>query len=245
VFLYLKGSFVLTTATNTTANIESLVTLSDPRSPAAEAYRSLRTNIQFSSIDKPLRTILVTSARPGEGKSEAVANLAITFAQMGSKVVLVDCDLRRPALADLFGVTTQFGLTSLILEAGGSLNRNNRGLTGAMPFCQTSVPNLELLASGPLPPNPAEILGSGLMEETISRLKSEADYVFFDAPPILAVTDAAILATKIDATLLVLRAGKSKRAESREAKEQLERVHANLLGVVLTDVKQGKTRYHY
>lgn len=231
--------------TSASANIESLVTLVEPRSPAAEAYRALRTNIQFSSIDKPLRTILVTSARPGEGKSEAVANLAITFAQMGSKVALVDCDLRRPALADLLGVTTQFGLTSLILEAGGKLNRNLNGLKGAIPFCQTSVPNLELLTSGPLPPNPAEVLSSNLMSEVIDRLKSEVDYVFFDAPPVLAVTDAAVLATKLDATLLVLRSGKSKREDAREAKEQLQRVRANLLGVVLTEVKQGKSKYTY
>ncbi|NWJ97900.1 MAG: CpsD/CapB family tyrosine-protein kinase [Chloroflexi bacterium] len=217
--------------------------LSDPRSPAAEAYRTLRTNIQFSSLDKPVRTLLVTSARPNEGKSLAVANLALTFAQMGSTVALVDADLRRPALHFLFGLSNETGLTSFILNAGKA--SNNGKATGQIPFTLSDIPNLKLLTSGPLPPNSAEVLGSSRMSELIDRLKDEADYVLFDAPPVLALTDAAVLATKVDGTLLVLKAGKTSRDDAREAKEQLQKVRANLLGVVLNEVKQGNAKYRY
>jgi non-specific protein-tyrosine kinase len=217
--------------------------LSDPRSPAAEAYKTLRTNIQFSSLDKPVRTLLVTSTRPNEGKSLAVANLALTFAQMGNTVALVDADLRRPALHILFGVSNEVGLTNFILNAGKT--SNNGRASGQIPFVPSDISNLKLLTSGPLPPNSAEVLGSSRMSELIERLKDEADYVIFDAPPVLALTDAAVLATKVDGTILVLKAGKTSRDDAREAKEQLQKVRANLLGVVLNDVKQGNAKYRY
>ncbi len=230
--------------------LESLVTLLDPRSPAAEAYRTLRTNLQFSSIEKPVRTLLLTSPQPGEDKSVAVANLAVTFAQMGSRVILVDADLRRPALHTIFGLSNQQGLTSSLLNAGSAAPANNgKGKIYSpfadLPLIQTSVPNLRLLTSGPLPPNPAEILGSSLMRDLIDYLRNEADYVLFDAPPLLAVTDAAVLAAKLDGALLVLKAGKTSRDEAREAKEQLEKVHANLLGSVLNNARQSRSRYGY
>lgn len=221
---------------------EALVMLSDPQSPAAEAYRTLRTNIQFSSLDKPVKTLLVTSARPDEGKSLAVANLAVTFAQMGNTVALVDADLRRPALHTIFGVPNNDGLTGFILSA---TTPNNGRMAGQIPFVNTGVSNLRLLTSGSLPPNSAEVLGSVRMGELIARLKDEADYVLFDAPPVLALSDAAVLATKVDGTVLVLKAGKTSRDDAREAREQLEKVRANLLGVVLTDAKQGSARYRY
>ena len=221
-----------------------MVMLADPHSPAAEAYRTLRTNIQFSSLDKPIRTLLVTSARPDEGKSLAVANLAVTFAQMGSTVALIDADLRRPALHNIFGVPNNEGLTGFILSATTPNNGRTAG-SGQVAFVDTGVPNLKLLPSGPLPPNSAEVLGSARMSELIARLKDEADYVLFDAPPVLALTDAAVLATKVDGSLLVLKAGKTSRDDAREAKEQLEKVRANLLGVVLSDVKQGSAKYRY
>ncbi len=227
------------------AGSDALVMLSDPYSPAAEAYRTLRTNIQFSSLDNPVRTLLITSARPDEGKSSAVANLAVTFAQMGNTVALVDADLRRPALHTLFGVSNEQGLTSYILNAGSAASGNNRTSAGPLPFARLNIPNLKLLTSGPLPPNSAEVLGSSLMSELIARLKDEADYVLFDAPPVLALTDAAVLAAKLDGALLVLKAGKTSRDDAREAKEQLEKVHANLLGVVLNEVKQGNAKYRY
>ena len=184
---------------------ENLVTLNDPRSQAAEAYRTLRTNIQFSSLEKPVRTLLLTSPRPGEDKSVAVANLAITFAQMGSRVALVDADLRRPALHTLFGLSNEQGLTTQLLNAASLAPTDNRPDNGLQLVA--SVPNLRVLTSGPLPPNPAEILSSTPMRDLIERLRAEADYVLFDAPPVLAVTDAAVLATRLEGALLVLRAG--------------------------------------
>ena len=234
---------------NTNPGPEALVTLLDPRSQVAEAYRTLRTNIQFSSLERPVKTLLLTSARPGEDKSVAIANLAVTFAQVGSRVILVDADLRRPSQHTIFGVANDQGLTETLLSAGNTLQNNgtarNYFPVSELPLIQTQVPNLRLLSSGSLPPNPAEVLNSALMGELIRRLGDEADYVLFDAPPLLAVADAAILAARVDATLLVLKAGKTSRDDAREAKEQLEKVHANLLGTVLNNAHPAKAKYSY
>ncbi len=228
---------------------EALVTLIDPRSQVAEAYRTLRTNIQFSSLEKPVKTLLLTSARAGEDKSAAVANLAVTFAQMGSRVILVDADLRRPSQHSIFGASNEQGLTGTLLNAGNAAQLNGAGRNyfplNELPLIQTQVPNLRLLTSGSLPPNPAEVLNSALMGELINRLAGDADYVLFDAPPLLAVADAAILAARVDATLLVLKAGKSSRDDAREAKEQLEKVHAKVIGTVLNNARQTKASYSY
>jgi capsular exopolysaccharide synthesis family protein len=151
-------------------NTSPLIALSDPRSPAAEAYRTLRTNIMFSSLDKPLRTLLVTSTAADEGKSTTIANLAVTMAQSEQRVILVDCDLRRPSLHTLFGLPQEPGLTSMILDQG----------EGEPPLQRTQVPGLLLLSSGPLPPRPADILGSKRMEATTARLRELADIVLFD-----------------------------------------------------------------
>src|SRR6185503_365457 len=190
-----------------------LIALRDPRSPAAEAYRTLRTNIQFSSLEKPLRTLLATSTAPDEGKSTTLANLAVTMAQAEQRVILVDCDLRRPTLHALFDLPNDAGLTSMILAQDE-----------APPLQETSVPGLSLLASGPLPPRPADILGSRRMEVVIARLCAEADIVLFDTPPVNAVTDAAVLATKVDGVLLVFQAGKTSRDSARQARQILEKV---------------------
>lgn len=214
---------------------ENLITLLDPKSPISEAYRTLRTNIQFSQLDKPTRTIMVTSTTPEEGKSTTLANLAITFAQDGHKAILVDCDLRRPNIHRLFGLPNTDGLTSLAL---------NEKLT-KLPLQETSVPNLRILTSGPLPPNPSELLGSARMDQIIASLKEEADYVLFDSPPIIAVTDAAVLGRKVDGVLLVVRAGKTKREHAAKAKLLLEKVNANILGVVLNNVKFESSLYCY
>ncbi len=212
---------------NASNAVAQLVALRDPRSPAAEAYRTLRTNIQFSSLDKPLRTVLATSTSPDEGKSTTIANLAVTIAQGERRVVLVDCDLRRPTLHTLFGLPNDEGLTSLMLQEGGR-----------MPVQQTEVPGLLVLTSGPLPPRPADILGSKRMEAVIAQLREQADIVLFDTPPVNAVTDAAVLSAKVDGVLLVFRAGATKRDRAREARRLLDKVNANIVGVVLTDVKQ-------
>jgi non-specific protein-tyrosine kinase len=228
--------------------IEKLVTLADPRSPAAEAYKDLRTNIQFSGLDRQLRALLITSARPDEGKSETLANLAVSFAQAGNKVLMIDCDLRRPSLHILFGLEQEPGLSNVILEAGGlaSSSKSGSGIGSIkFPIEETGVPNLRLLPAGLQAPNPAEILGSNLMREIIEQLRGEADYLFFDSPPLLAVTDAAVLSTRLDGVLLTLKANKTKRDDAKEAKEQLEKVRANIVGVVLNEVKSGANRYSY
>ena len=205
----------------------ALIALRDPRSPAAEAYRTLRTNIRFSSLDRPLHTLLITSSSPNEGKSIALANLAITMAQAEQKVLLVDCDLHRPALHTLFSLPNEQGLTTLILEENDT----------ALPLQATGVAGLSLLASGPLPPRPADILGSRRMQAVIERLRAEADIVLFDTPPVTAVTDAAILASSIDGVLLVFQANKTRRERAKQARQILEKVKANIIGVILNDAQ--------
>jgi capsular exopolysaccharide synthesis family protein len=203
-----------------------LIALRDPRAAAAEAYRTLRTNIQFSSLDKPLHTLLATSTAPDEGKSTTLANLAVTMAQAEQRVILVDCDLRRPTLHTLFDLPNEAGLTSMILAQ-----------EDAPPLQATGVTGLSLLTSGPLPPRPADILGSRRMDAVIARLRAEADIVLFDTPPVVAVTDAAVLATRVDGVLLVFQAGKTSRERARQAREILEKVKANIVGVVLNNAQ--------
>ncbi len=213
----------------------SLIALRDPRSPAAEAYRTLRTNIRFSSLDRPLHTLLITSSSPNEGKSSTLANLAITMAQAEQKVLLVDCDLHRPALHTLFNLPNETGLTNIILEQSDA----------QLPIQSTGVPGLSLLASGPLPPRPADILGSRRMQAVIERLRSEADIILFDTPPVTAVTDAAILASSIDGVLLVFQANKTRRERARQARQILEKVKANIIGVILNDAQLEKGYGYY
>lgn len=220
--------------TNATNPAAQLIALRDPRSPAAEAYRALRTNIQFSSLDRKLRTILATSTVPNEGKTTTIANLAVTMAQAEQRVILVDCDLRRPSLHTIFGLPNEEGLTSLMLQEGGR-----------MPVQRTEVPGLLVLTSGPTPPRPADVLGSKRMEAVIESLRQNADIVLFDTPPVTAVTDAVVLATKVDGVLLVFRAGATKRDRAREARRLLDKVNANIVGVVLTDLKGEETYSYY
>src|SRR3989338_143537 len=169
---------------------DHLITLSDPRSPMAEAYRTLRTNLMFSSLDHPLHTLLVTSPAQEAGQSLALANLAVTLAQAGRKTIVVDCDLRRPRLHEIFEVPGEPGLTSMIL-----------GETKKPPLRAVGVDGLWLLPAGPLPPNPADLLGSKRMEEVITALKAKAEIILFGAPPVVAVTDAALLASKLDGAM--------------------------------------------
>ncbi len=221
-------------STSATSIETGLITLRDPRSPAAEAYRTLRTNIQFSSLDKPIHTLMMTSTAADEGKTTSLANLAVTIAQAEQRVILVDCDLRRPGLHDIFNAPNEHGLTSVILEQGD----------GLLPLQSTPVPGLRLLTSGPLPPRPADLLGSRRMETLIERLRGEADMILFDTPPVVAVTDAAVLASRMDGVLLVLQAGKTRRDRAREARRLLEKVKANIIGVVLNNARL-ETGYGY
>ena len=213
-----------------------LITLTDPRSPAAEAYRTLRTNLYFSSLDRALETLLVTSAAPGEGKSTILSNLAVTMAQGEKRTILVDADLRRPSLHDLFNVGNSQGLTTMVVDDSA---------LAEPPLVATGVENLLLLPSGPQPPNPAEILGSRRMEEIIATLKARADIVLFDAPPAVAVTDAAVLGTKVDGVLLVFSAGKTRREHAERAKEVLERVQVRLIGAVLNNAPPDQSMGAY
>ena len=209
-----------------------LITLTNPRSPATEAYRTLRTNLTFAALDKPIETLVVTSAAPGEGKSTVLANLAVTMAQGGRRTILVDADLRRPGLHEIFGIVNDRGLTTMIVE---------EAVLDDPPLIGVGVDNLWLMPSGPMPPNPADILGSRKMEEVIAALRARADVVLFDAPPIIAVTDAAVLGTKVDGVLLVVCAGRTRREHAQRARELLERVHVRIVGAVLNDAPRDVT----
>jgi capsular exopolysaccharide synthesis family protein len=216
--------------------LNELITVSEPRSPISEAYRTLRTNLDFVSLDQALKTLAVTSARVGEGKSSTLANLAVVSAQAGRKVILVDADLRRPTVHQTFGLDNDKGLTTAIMDDAA---------LASPPLQPTGVEGLIVLTSGPLPPNPAELMGSRRMEEVIAALAEEADQVFFDTPPVVAVTDAAVLATKVDGVLLVISAGKTRRESARTAVRRLEQINARLVGTVLTNVQMGASFQGY
>ena len=207
---------------------ELLVTLTDPRSAAAEAYRTLRTNIEFASVDQQLRTLLVTSSAPTDDKSATVANLAIALADGDRPVILVDADLRRPMQHLLFGLNNDKGFSNLFKDDQAFNN----------PPLQL-IPNtsLQVLTSGPLPPIPGQLLASKRIEQVINHLTSLAEIVIFDAPPITTVNDASLLASKVEGVLLVVRAGGTKRDHVKAAKDRLEKVNARLIGAVLTNTK--------
>lgn len=212
----------------------NLITLTDPRSAASEAYRTLRTNLMFSSVEKPIRTLLVTSPMDGESKSETLANLAVTFAQSGHKTILVDADLRRATQHTIWGVENS-GLTSMMLDDSTLANP---------PLVDTGVENLSLLPAGTDAPNPADLLSSTRMSDIIGVLKARANYVLFDSPPVLAATDATLLGIKLDGVLLVVKAGESRRDQTLSARERLEQVHVRIVGAVLTNaVPDSKAIY--
>ena len=210
--------------------LNELITVSEPRSPISEAYRTLRTNLDFASLDQALKTLVVTSAGVGEGKSTTLANLAVASAQTGRKVILVDADLRRPTMHRIFNLSNEAGLTTVIIVEEAM---------AAPPLQDSGIEGLLVLTSGPQPPNPAELVGSKRMSDLIAILAERADQVFFDAPPVVAVTDAAVLATKVDGVLLVMSAGKTRREHARSAVHRLEQINAHLVGTVLTNVQMG------
>ncbi|MEZ4770213.1 MAG: polysaccharide biosynthesis tyrosine autokinase [Caldilineales bacterium] len=214
-----------------------LIAHQSPKSPFTESYRTLRTNIQFSSLDKPIYTLMATSASPGEGKSTTVANLAVVIAQGGKRTILVDTDLRRPVLHQIFGLPNAVGITNAMLMPEGS---------DPTPLLQkTEVENLWLLASGPLPPNPSELLGSHRMAELIKELRANADMLVFDSPPTLAVTDAAVLARQVDGVLLVVESAKTREAAAKRAAQGLLKVNANVLGVAVNRIAYRLAGSHY
>lgn len=212
-----------------------LITIQDPRSNAAEAFRSLRTNLMFSSVENPITTLLITSAAQSEGKSVVAANLAVTLAQSGNKTILVDADLRKPVQHTIWNTKNDRGLTTMMLD---------NTAVSTPPLVDTEIDNLQLLPSGALPPAPADLLSSQRMSEVIGVLKARAHYIIFDSPPILAATDATLLSTKLDGTLLVIRAGGTRREDALRARQSLERVHARIIGAVLSNAPHDTTRYY-
>jgi polysaccharide biosynthesis transport protein len=227
---------------------EGLVTVKRPRAPVSEAFRVLRTGIQYSSVDNPNRTLLIAGATPREGKSTTAANLAVVMAQAGNRVLLVDADLRRPRMHRLFDLPNRRGLTSLLLELDTAQREEEAKILTREMVQATQVDGLQLLTSGPVPPNPSEMLGSKKMKKLLDILADQYDFLILDSPPILSVTDAAVLSTQVDGTLLVVRAYKARRNSIRQARELLQEVNANVLGSVLNAIppkSEGYRFYYY
>jgi len=213
----------------------SLITLEQSKSPISEAYRTLRTNVQFTSVDSKTKKIMITSSGPREGKSTTVANLAVSIAQTGKSVLVIDADLRNPTQHKLFGLDNGQGLSiSLVQDQDGHTN-----------IRETAVPGLMLLTGGPIPPNPAELVGSKRMKRLIKEVSEQFDVVLIDTPPIIAVTDAAIIAQEVDGVILVLASGEVNKEYAQRAKDQLDKVGAKILGAVLNKADMKTSEYYY
>lgn len=217
-------------------NQNPLITVTQPRSPTSEAFRSLRTNLQFSGVSKPLKTVVVTSASPGEGKTAMVANLAAVVAQNGREVMVVDSDMRRPRMHRLFQLSNRIGLADFFIKPDNIIDELIK---------DTGVDGLQVITSGSLPPNPSELLSSEKMTKILDALGQRYHFVFIDTPPLLAVTDALVLASRVDGVILVVDPHKTKRAAIKHAIDQLKRIDANLIGVILNKVKLQNTAYYY
>ena len=215
---------------------DKLITIHQPRSPTSEAYRILRTNLQFSNIDRTLQAVMVTSSNPQEGKSLTAANLAVVMAQSGARVLLIDADLRRPAQHEIFELDNNVGLTLL-------LSKNPLSVPAVLQ--NSPVDYLKIITSGPIPPNPSELLGSKRMSSLMESMRGEFELIVIDSPPILAVSDASILSTRVDASLLVIDAGHTRRDAAEHAKTALSAVGTSLAGVVLNRLPQRSSGYTY
>lgn len=211
---------------------DSPITITDPRSPTVEAYRKLRTNIKYTSVDRPLRTLIVTSAEPGEGKSTIITNLGVVMAQSGKKVILADCDLRRPSIHTNFGLPNRNGMSTLFAESADVLESTQQ---------PTQVKDLTVVTSGSLPPNPSELIGSQKMQTILEAMRQSSDVILLDVPPVLTVSDTTTLAPSLDGVILVVRTGKTRASAFKQTIEQLHQVNARVLGIVLNGlVKRGK-----
>jgi capsular exopolysaccharide synthesis family protein len=208
---------------------KQLIVNDKPKSPIAEAYRAFRTNLQYSKVDGQLKSILFTSSGPGEGKSVTAANTAIALAQGGAKVVILDCDLRRPVQHLIFG-RVAMGITN-VLAGNGTL---------ADYVQDTDITNLKILTSGPIPPNPSELLNSSKMIALLATLAKQFDYLILDTPPILPVTDTCVLASKVDGVIMVIGAGVVRPAEAQRAAEAVRQVKGNILGMMINRVKNDE-----
>lgn len=215
--------------------LRKLVSHTNPRSQFSEQYRTLRTNINFSSPDKAINSILVTSASQSEGKSTTAANLAIVFAQEDKKVLLIDADMRKPTMHYTFSTNNMMGLSHLLI----------RKCSIEEAIKHTKVKSLDLITCGPIPPNPAELLGSNSMNRLMTQLKEMYDIIIIDAPPILAVADSIILANECDGTILVINSGETEKSKALKAKEAITSSKSKLIGAVVNNYKMPKDKKHY
>ncbi|WP_414052818.1 CpsD/CapB family tyrosine-protein kinase [Macrococcus animalis] len=212
-----------------------LITHKFPKSTISEQYRMIRSNIDFSSIDSEIKSILVTSAAPSAGKSTTAANIAVTYAQAGKKVLLIDGDMRKPTIQYTFETKNVFGLSNLVT--------NKVSIKEAIQ--STEIENLFILTSGPIPPNPSELLGSEKMSNLMSVLKENFDIIIIDTPPILAVTDAAIISKLVDGSILVTNVNNNNKKHLIKTKEILENANSNILGIILNNVKTNEKEDYY
>ncbi|WP_281974567.1 CpsD/CapB family tyrosine-protein kinase [Halobacillus litoralis] len=212
-----------------------LIADENPKSPIAEQFRTIRTNLHFTTVDRDLETMLVTSASPSEGKSITTANTAVVFAQQGKRVLLVDADLRKPTIHYTFHIGNTSGLSNYLVS--------EQKVTDLVT--KSEIENLDLLPCGPIPPNPSELLGSQKMKAFIEEAKETYDMVIFDTPPVLAVADSQVLASFVDGVLLVVRSKQTEKEAATKAKEQLQQSQANLLGAVLNDQDVKSSNYYY
>lgn len=213
----------------------NLVTQNDPKNPGAEAYRVIRTGIQFAQAGKELQTIALTSCTPNEGKSTTIANLAVVLTQAGKSVLLIDCDMRNPTVHKNFNLSNKVGLSSCI----------SMGTALSDAVQKTSIEGLYALTGGVIPPNPSELLGSEQMKNVLQRAKEQYDYVLIDTPPVMPVTDALIVSRFVDGMILVIASAEVKVEMARDVKNQLVNAGANILGVVLNKVRSEHHGYGY
>lgn len=213
----------------------SLITLEQIKSPVSEAYRALRTNVQFTSVDSETQRIVFTSSGPREGKSHTVANLGVSMAQAGKSVLIIDADLRNPTQHKLFGLDNGEGLSVSLVQDQDYHEY----------IKETIVPGVKVLPSGPVPPNPAELVGAKRMKCLIDEVSEQFDMILIDTPPIIAVTDAAILAQEVDGVILVLASGEVNKGYAQKAKEQLDKLGVKIFGAVLNKVDMNLSEYYY
>lgn len=214
--------------------VSELIAIRNPLAPVSESYRTLRTNIKFSSVDKDIKVIMLTSSGPGEGKSTTASNLAVVMAQVGNKTIIIDCDQRKPTLHKVFGLSNELGISDILAKE----IKFEEAVQG------TGQENLHVITSGTRPPNPAELVASGAMKDFLESLREKYDTIIIDTPPIIAVTDAQLLSRYADGCILVIASQQADRDAAMKAKALLEKVDAKILGVVLNKVDLSHKGYY-
>ena len=215
--------------------MKAIISYNDPKSVISEQYREIRTNIEYSNVDQNTKTILVTSSDKNEGKTTTVSNLAVSFANLNKKVLLIDCDLRNASIHKMFKINNIYGLTDILAK--------DRAVDKCIQ--KTELENLYVLTAGAIPPNPAEILSSEKMKNLIEDLKNIYDYIFIDTPPIGLVTDAGVLSSFIDGVVLVVKSESVEKKYLEETKKKLDAVDARILGAILNSYKSEQKDYNY